>query len=205
MDALSILALAMQCSTAAPAPVVAALALTETQGAPYSVTVDSDRSDHESLDVAVQSVALALVYDAPVKIGIAGVPVAAFNKRDLSYTEGFSPCRNIAIAGDELRERFESFGGQPDHWRLAALDYGTGEPGVDGDYGARFDEALAVVNSMTGDLQAPEVARAEPSLDAARQAAPASAQNYADPAERADAQWDVYGRDPSRSLLIFSR
>lgn len=40
MDALAILALATQCATAAPAPVVAAVAMAETSGSTYAVTVD---------------------------------------------------------------------------------------------------------------------------------------------------------------------
>lgn len=205
MDALSILAIAMQCSTAAPAPVVAALAMTETQGGAFTVTVDGDRSDHDSLDMAVQSVALALVYEGRIKIGIAGVPVEAFGARDQSYVDGFSACQNMAVAGDELRERVEAFGGQEEHWRLAVLDYGTGEPGVDGDYAVRFDEAFAQIEEVAGQLGGQSVAQANRSLDAAHEPSPASARNYAEPSETSSDRWDVYGRVESRSLLIFSQ
>lgn len=203
MDALSILALSLQCATTAPAPVVAALALAETQGSVYHVAVNGDRSDHPALDIAVQSVALAMVYDSKARIGLAGVPVDAFTDR--SYTDGFSPCINLSVAADELQARHADFGGGEDHWRLAALDFATGEPGVNGKFAARFDVALAEVQALVGVFETQNVAATGSRLEDAREPMPVSSLNATEPAEEAGSQWDVYGRDQSRSLLVFSR
>ncbi|MBB3948406.1 hypothetical protein GGQ73_004393 [Rhizobium skierniewicense] len=207
MDTLAILALATQCVTAAPAPIVAAVAMAETSGSTYSVTVDGKRSDHAEQNEAVQSVALALVEGATVKVGLAGVPVKSFDSLKVSYTEGFSSCFNLEVAGDELRKRWESFGGQEDHWRLAALDYGTGEPGVDSDYSKRFDAALAEINELSHRLgkrqgQASKVVAAGPASSSDEEAP------NSPPAQQAavpENKWDVFNNQRSQSLLIFSR
>ena len=206
MDALAILALATQCATAAPAPVVAAVAMAETSGSTYAVTVDGKRSDHAGQDEAVQSVALALVEGSTVKVGIAGVPVKTFDSLRVSYTEGFSSCLNLEIAGDELRKRWESFGGQDEHWRLAALDYGTGEPGVDSEYSKRFDAALAEINDVSPRLSKRKGAAKE----FAAGPAPSSGEEEPNstPTQRAAGsanQWDVFNNQRSQSRLIFSR
>lgn len=177
--------------------------MAETQGSVYHVAVDGDRSDHPGLDIAVQSVALALVYDASARIGLASVPVDAFRER--SYTDGFSPCINLSVAADELKARHDNFGGGDEHWRLAVLDFATGEPGVNGEFAARYDEALAEVEALAGVFEKQGVAAAGTRLDEAREPMPVSSLNPAEPAEETGSQWDVYGRDQSRSLLVFSR
>lgn len=203
MDALSILALSLQCATTAPAPVVAALAMAETQGAIYHVAVNGDRSDHPGVDLAVQSVALALVYESSARIGLASVPVDAF--RDRSYTDGFSPCINLSVAADELQARHADFGGGDDHWRLAALDFATGQPGIDREFAARYDEALAEVEALAGVFDTPRSMTASSRIEDAREPMPTRSLNPSEPSADTGAPWDVYGRDPSRSLLIFSR
>lgn len=204
MDILSILALATQCATAAPAPVVAALAMTESNGSAYSVVIDGKRSDHAGQDEAVQSVALAQVEGSAVKIGIASVPVKAFDALNVSYTEGFSACYNLEVAGEELRTRWESFGGQDEHWRLAVLDYATGEPGVDGDYGQRYDAALAEIKGQSGHVAKRSGAPAK-AVASTTAPAQATASDNGRKAVGSGAQWDVFNRAPSQSLLVFSR
>lgn len=200
MDALSILALAMQCVTAAPAPVVAALAIAESGGSAYSVNIAGERTDLGDFDGAVQTVALSLVEGSAVKIGMAGVPVAAFDERGVSYTDGFSACHNLRIAGEVLREKWQLYGGLDQHWRLAVLEYGTGEPGIEGPFAERFDAASEQLAVAAAELTQPNGSQqGEP--DPAEQAPPPAPPS----ADRADANWDVYSRDQSRSLLIFSR
>lgn len=204
MDALSVLALAAQCATAAPAPVVAALAIAETNGAVYAVNVAGARSDAGNFDGAVQTVASALVEDRPVRLGLAGVSAGAFANRDLPYTEAFSPCRNLEIAAKDLREGWERFGALEEHWRLAVLEFGTGEPGVEGPFAQRYDAAFTEVSALIDEL--PGEARAAASKPASRPKTeqPAAPSDTA-PSESTGQNWDVYGREQSRSLLIYSR
>jgi len=206
MDALSVLALAAQCATAAPAPVVAALALAETDGSIYAVQAGGERSDPKDFDAAVQAAAIALTDGAPVKIGLAGVPISEFDARNVAYTEGFSPCRNLTIAGELLREGWERFGGMEEHWRLAVLEFATGEPGTEGEFAKRFDAAMANIRIASGELPGrPTNAQAEKATAATQSPAPPSSHRQADAPPRTTASWDVYGRDPSRSLLIFTK
>ncbi|PSH70127.1 hypothetical protein CU102_03240 [Phyllobacterium brassicacearum] len=208
MDALSILALATQCVTAAPAPVVAAMAIAETNGSAYAVTIGDEPVSPADIDAAVQAAAIGLSNGHVVKIGIASVPTTEFDKRNIAYSDGFSICRNMAVAGDQLRESWQRFGARDEHWRLAVLEIATGNPGVEGDFAHRFDTAMTEVRKAAQGLRQPSgaaVAEA-PAKPAAR-----SGSSYADtetaPSEPAKAAgaWDVYGRDSSQSLLIFSK
>jgi len=61
MDMLSVLVLAAQCVTAAPAPVVTAVAMAETGGAVYSLQIDGKRTVSSDFDDAVQNAALGLL------------------------------------------------------------------------------------------------------------------------------------------------
>lgn len=203
MDPLTVLALATQCVTAAPAPIIAAVALAETGGSPYAITIAGERNDANSFEVAVQSVALALTTGAQVEVGMAGVPVSAFEDQGVSYTEGFSPCRNLAIAGELLRESWQRFGSMEEHWRLAVLEYGSGQ-GRDGGFAEEFDAAMTEIQVVAGKLpslqvagDAAERARTDPRKEPTTRAARIAAENGVD--------WDVFSRDPSRSLLIYSK
>jgi len=101
---LSILVLATQCTTAAPAPIVAAIAMAETSGSTYSLQIDGKRTVSSDFDDAVQNAAIGILDGSTVKVGIASVPTQEFDKRGLSYSEGFSACRNMEIAGEILHE-----------------------------------------------------------------------------------------------------
>jgi len=143
MDMLSILALAMQCVTAAPAPIVAAAIMAETNGVAYSLQIDGEHTVSSDFNDAVQNVALGLLDSSTVKVGIAAVPTQEFDKRGISYSEGFSACRNMEVAGEILRESWERFGGQDEHWRLAVLETATGNPSIEGEFAEKFDLALS--------------------------------------------------------------
>jgi len=145
MDILSVLALATQCVTSAPPPIVAAMAMAETNGAIYSIQVDDEHTVQPDFDAAVQVAALGLLSGSNVKVGIANIPTQEFDKRTLSYSEGFSACQNMKIAGEILRESWERFGAQDEHWRLAALEIATGNPSIDEDFAHKFDMALGCV------------------------------------------------------------
>lgn len=207
MDALSILALATQCVTAAPAPVVAAMAIAETNGSAYEVTIGGKRSSPPDFDAAVQAAAIGLSNGNVVKIGIARIPTTEFDKRDIAYSDGFSVCRNMAVAGDLLRESWQRFGGQDEHWRLAVLEIATGDPGVEGDFAHKFDTAMIEVRKAARDLPRPSAAVAEAPAKPAARAVSSYADTETMPSEPAKAAgaWDVYGRDSSQSILIFSK
>lgn len=206
MDVLSVLALATQCATAAPAPVVAAMALAETDGSAYSVLIENERNSPSDFDAAVQAAAIGLLNGGVVKVGIAGVPTTEFDKRNLAYSEGFSACRNMAVAGDMLRESWKRFGGQNEHWRLAVLEVATGDPGVEGDFAKKYDAAMTEVRKAAQDLTHPSSATEAPAKPAAHDV-PDYDDTQTPPQEpaRTAGSWDVYGRDSSQSLLIFSK
>ena len=197
MDVLSVLALAMQCVTAAPAPVVAAMAIAETNGSAYSVIASGGRSSPLDFDAAVQAAAIGLVDGRVVNGGIAGVPTTEFEKRKIAYSDGFSACRNMAVAGDFLRESWKRFGGQDEHWRLAALEVATGTPGVEGEFGRKYDAAMTKLREVAEDLPRPSPPIM---MEAPSNPAPHSVPTYDNPQIGA---WEVYSRDPSRSLFIF--
>lgn len=206
MDALSVLALATQCVTAAPAPIVAAMAIAETDGSAYAVTVEQEHSTPPDFDAAVQAAAIGLLNGGMVKVGIASVPTTEFDKRNIAYSEGFSACRNMAVAGDMLRESWKRFGAQNEHWRLAVLEAATGDPGVEGEVARKYDAAMKDVQKAAQYLphqSSPTEVPAKP--------APRAVTAYADmenePSEptKSTGAWDVFGRDSSQSLLIFSK
>lgn len=203
MDPLSVLALATQCVTAAPAPVVAAVAIAQTDGAPYAVTIGGERNSPADFDAAVQTVALALTSGSSARIGMAGVPVSAFDDRGVSYTHGFSACSNLAVAGELLSESWQRFGGMEEHWRLAVLEYATGKAGTEGAFAEKFDAAMAEIKKVAGELPDRQVTAhaAEPPRTERERPAPSAVQANA----HDDVGWDVFNRDRSRSLLIYSK
>jgi len=203
---LSILALATQCATAAPAPIVAAVVMAETNGVVYSLQIDSKHTVSSDFDDAVQNVALGLLDGSTVKIGIAAVPTQEFDKRDISYSEGFSACRNMEIAGEILREAWERFGGQDEHWRLAALEIATGNPGVEGEFSEKFDlaltEARKVIQNNPHFLQNSPVKSDGRTQDAATPNVKNPSSSETTNKARSP---NIYDRAPSNPLLIFSK
>jgi len=206
MDMLSILALATQCATAAPAPIVAAIAMAETSGSVYSLQIDGEPTALTNFDDAVQNAALGLSSGSTVKVGITSVPIQEFDKRGLSYSEGFSACRNMEIAGEILRESWERFGGQDEHWRLAALEIVTGTPGVEGEFSHQFDLALAEAQKI---IQHNPHFLQHPSVKSDAHAQDADFPNTKNPPSSGTTNVarspNIYDRAASNPLLIFSK
>jgi len=93
----------------------------------------------------------------------------------------------MEIAGEILHESWENFGGQDEHWRLAALEIATGEPGIEGEFAEKFDLAFA---------QAQEIMQRDPHF---LQNPPSSeTTNMA-------RSPNIYDRASSNPLLIFSK
>jgi len=206
MDMLSVLVIATQCATAAPPPVVAALVMTETNGAVYSLQIDGKRTTLPNFDEAVQNAVLGILDESNVKVGIAAVPTQEFDKRGISYSEGFSACRNMEVAAEVLRESWKQFGGQGEHWKLAVLEMATGNPSIEGDFAHQFDQALA---------QAQKIIQNNPRLstnstvkrdDSPLEAVSPSVNNLpsSDTAHMTKS-WNVYDRSSSSPLLVFSK
>lgn len=202
MDPLSVLILAHQCVAAAPPSLVAAMALAQTGASPYAVTITGETKSPADLDSAVQAAALALTDGALVRIGIANVPVSKFQDRGLSYGEGFSACTNLAVAGELLSESWQRFGSMEEHWRLAVLDYATGQAGTEGAFARKFDAALTKIEAAAWNLPADQT-----STDVSASAQPQDkAVSRVEPRRRqVGAGWDVFSRDRSRSLLVYSK
>jgi len=203
MDVLSILALATQCSIAAPAPIVAAMTVAETGGEVYSIQIDDTRIIPSDFDEAVQIATTGMLQGANVKIGIANIPTQEFDRRDISYSEGFSACRNLEMKGEILRDSWERFGGQDEHWRLAVLETATGNPALEGEFSQKFDNALTQIKQLAQTREKPKIGRetstpqgtsnpAETETSLSEQAAPYPS-------------WNIYGRGASNPLLVYSK
>jgi len=203
---LSVLVLATQCATTAPAPIVAAIAMAETSGSTYSLQIDGERTVSSDFDDAVQNAAIGLLDGSTVKVGIAAVSTQEFDKRDISYSEGFSACRNMEVAGEVLHESWERFGGQDEHWRLAALEMVTENPGVEGEFSEKFDlaltEALKVIQNNPHFLQNPPVRSDGRSQDVAL---PSTKNISSSKTTNMPRSPNIYDRASSNPLLIFSK
>lgn len=220
MDALSVFALAKQCVGAAPAIVVAALAIVETNGNPLAVQSERASASILTLEQAVQATSIALAGGDSPAIGIVRISVDALHERGLSIRQGLSACTNLKVAGELVAAHHASLSVRSDEdWRRAAIGYGTGNPDT-GDvdsYGARYDAAHAAIAQAADEIE--QIAGFDTTTQQASSQRPSSQRPSstsllaphhvpedppASPVTR-DAPsrgWDVYGR--SSMLLRFS-
>lgn len=152
MDALSVLVLATQCGSGAPAPILTALAIAQTDGAPFAIIVDNELKIQPTIEAAVQAAASGLIHDSVVRVGIAGLPTTEFDKRNLSYPSGFSACRNLSVAGLVLRKRWTQLGAKEADWRLAAIEIAQGKTDHVSDFAKKFDAAFLQVAEAEHEL-----------------------------------------------------
>ena len=199
MDALSVLALATQCVTAAPAPVVAAMAIAEANGSVYSVLIEGKRSALSDLDAGVEAAAIGLLNVGVVKIGVASVPTSELDNRSIPYSDAVSAC--MAIAGDMLREFWSRSGGQDQNWRRAVLQVAIGDRNVEAELAKKFDVAMADVRRAAQGLPRPSSAIETPANRAARNVKD-DADTEATPRQpgKPASALALYGRHPSQSL-----
>lgn len=206
MDALSILALAKQCASSAPAVVIASIALVETGGHPNAVYLSGDDARTVTFEQAVKTATSAAASGEPPSVGMTLLPAHELSTRGISISSGLSACTNLKIAGELVRLQFDSINGKSDaDWRRAAIGYGTGNPDAAevNNYGARYDAARmeiedaskgqglgATVSEAPTPTQTRVVSRNQPAVEPAEGEAPGHT-------------WDVFGRNQGR-LLRFS-
>lgn len=152
MDPLTILAIAHQCAKAAPAVIVATVALLSTGGNPNAVDSAAGDAGSISIEEAVQAASSAAENKGNPTIGLALIPLREFSARSLSISEGLSPCTNLKVAAELVRKHYDAINGSNDaDWRRAAIRFGVAS--VHGqkvsEYGARFDAARREIDAAT--------------------------------------------------------